>query len=269
MLATAAEETVLANVSTDEEALALAERELIGYRLAFAKRSGAAWQDTPSASWMRTGSRELAFNAVVRARFQTESVEASVHDLLGRFQGVPMRWMVPPSASPQNIGDLLVEAGFVPDEPQALMVADLTRMPALEVAADLTVEEVVTPRRLYDWVAVAGYAAAKIEGVFWAWLPLLLDGWSHHRFFLLRHGDVAVARAMLRTADGIAGLYAVHTAPGHRRRGFGTAATACALRAAREAGLRVTSLQASQVGEPLYRKLGYRTVGVVRCWARR
>lgn len=258
----------LANPSGEERALALAERELIGFRLDFAKASGKRWEDTPSASWMCTGSKDPSYNSVVRARLTPETAGPAVRELLSRFEGLPMRWMAPPSAAPRDVGELLRDHGFEPEESQTLMVAELNRISAPELPDGLTYEEVLTPRRLYDWVAIAGHSAEKSEARFWAHLPLLMEAGASHRYFIVKHGEVPVARSMLRTTDGIAGLYGVHTGPRHRRCGFGAAATLHALKVAREAGLKLTSLQASEEGEPLYRKLGYRALGEVRCWIR-
>jgi len=59
---------------------------------------------------------------------------------------------------------------------------------------------------------------------------------------------------------GVAGIFAVSTLPEARGRGIGTALTVAPLVDAREAGYRVGTLQASDMGYPIYRKLGFQDV---------
>lgn len=72
-------------------------------------------------------------------------------------------------------------------------------------------------------------------------------------------GEAVACSAMLLT-DSVAGIYNVAVVPGQRRRGFGEALTWAAVAAGREAGAGVAVLQSSPLGEPVYRKMGFRTV---------
>lgn len=72
-------------------------------------------------------------------------------------------------------------------------------------------------------------------------------------------GEPVACSAMLLT-DSVAGIYNVAVVPGQRRRGFGEALTWAAVAAGREAGAGVAVLQSSPLGEPVYRKMGFRTV---------
>lgn len=59
----------------------------------------------------------------------------------------------------------------------------------------------------------------------------------------------------------MAGIYAVTTAEPYRRRGIGTAITAAALRAGRDRGLRIGTLQATELGLPVYDRMGFEALG--------
>ncbi len=60
------------------------------------------------------------------------------------------------------------------------------------------------------------------------------------------------------TAD-VAGIYWVATVESHRRRGLGEALTWAAVRGGATRGCAVASLQASDMGEPVYARMGFRT----------
>lgn len=72
--------------------------------------------------------------------------------------------------------------------------------------------------------------------------------------------DEPAATAVCAVAAGVAGIYAVGTLPAARRRGVGTAVTWAAVAAGAAAGAGVAALQATEVGEPVYRRMGFENV---------
>jgi ribosomal protein S18 acetylase RimI-like enzyme len=75
-------------------------------------------------------------------------------------------------------------------------------------------------------------------------------------FVALLDGAVA-AGAMVIVTHGVAGVYWVGTAPAARGRGLAELCTRAAGNAGFDLGARVAALQASIMGEPVYRRMGY------------
>jgi len=88
------------------------------------------------------------------------------------------------------------------------------------------------------------------------------------RYFWIRHGDEPVCTSVLFLHDGVAGVYGVATIPDARKKGLGAHATAEPLRIARKLGYRVGVLQASKLGHPVYRRIGFSDFGEIPLFVR-
>lgn len=78
--------------------------------------------------------------------------------------------------------------------------------------------------------------------------------------FLARVEDRPAAIAMTIVSHGVAGIYWVGCTEDTRGRGLGWSVTAAALNAGFAMGAEVASLQASPMGESLYRRMGFETI---------
>jgi ribosomal protein S18 acetylase RimI-like enzyme len=78
--------------------------------------------------------------------------------------------------------------------------------------------------------------------------------------FLARAGDRPAGIAMTIVSHGVAGIYWVGCTEEARGRGLGWSVTAAAVNAGFEMGAEVASLQASPMGESLYRRMGFETI---------
>ena len=65
---------------------------------------------------------------------------------------------------------------------------------------------------------------------------------------------------------GVAGLYGTGVVPAARRRGVGAALTAAACEHARALGCRYATLNATHMGEPMYRRVGFTSLGYGQTW---
>lgn len=89
------------------------------------------------------------------------------------------------------------------------------------------------------------------------------------RFYRARvNGETACVVGTMDHDDDL-GIYFVSTLRDHRGRGLSSRLMGVALAEARERGLATTSLQASAMGESVYRRLGYETTFRLQLWERR
>jgi hypothetical protein len=80
------------------------------------------------------------------------------------------------------------------------------------------------------------------------------------RTYLVRDGGEIASTALAFRFGGTVGIFNVATAPRFRRRGHGAAVRPAAVRDALENGADLAWLQSSEMGEPVYRSLGFREV---------
>jgi len=160
--------------------------------------------------------------------------------------------------------------------------ADAGVMPGM--AADIDAMAPAPAPGGYAFVRISGHEAGE------AWAVAFSDGYELPRpvgaafgptalgaddapdatlqWFAVMKDGAMVATSMLILLDGLAGVYGVATLPTERKRGLGAYATAQALLRARELGYRVGILQASEMGQPVYERLGFRVFGGIPLWVR-
>lgn len=85
--------------------------------------------------------------------------------------------------------------------------------------------------------------------------------------FVASKDDAIISTVTIIQAAGVAGIWAMATAPEHRRRGHGRALLARVLNTYRARGVARFYLHATEAGRPLYESLGFDTVGSYSLWA--
>jgi hypothetical protein len=235
---------------------------------------GATKREGEDLSWCITDIPFPWCNVAFKARLEPACADRAIWDFaeIGRKRNVPVCWWIGSETKPADLAGRLKSHGFLKRADTALMAADLYGMKEDRLLPhDLTIEQVENKDALRLWCSVAatGFAIPpSAEPFLFEWLSTAIDIGMPLRFYLARMRGLPVATSMLLLAEGVAGLYFIATVPAARREGIGHAVTLAPLREARRMGHGVGVLQASRMGEAIYRRIGFRTYGTMTSYIR-
>jgi GNAT superfamily N-acetyltransferase len=214
-------------------------------------------------SWCITDISFPSCNSVFRAQLNPEDIDSTIKSLIlrGRTRNVPLQWWIGQDTTPSNLGEYLIAHGFTRFGDGAGMAIDLLAMKEYILAPSaLTIMHVNDIENLKTWchVSAIGFGMPAVaESALFKWFTTCIDLKLPLKFYLGWYDREPVSTSLLFLAEGVAGIYFVATIPEARRRGIGFAITLKALQEARDMEYRVGILQASKMGEPVYRKIGF------------
>ena len=212
----------------------------------------------------------LPFNGVFRSNLAEPDIARVAEETLAlaRERRAPVGWRVT-LTSPSHTAPALEQLGWQVAWQSPVMAIDLDEGGTAPARSGVTIDE-VTVETLADWsrvVAVSfGCPEEYVEGPASYDRDMGLPGATSLRRFLLRvDGEPLAASAFLPGPPdrALAGIFSVATLEPARGQGLGAVITQAAMDAARDAGARVAVLQASDMGRPVYERLGFDTVGTI------
>lgn len=214
-------------------------------------------------SFYRSGLPHGQLNGVLRAAGGA-AVDEYAGQLTERLRGVPWLWWVGPDSGP-DVADRLGAHGAELVGTVPVMAMALDRPVPVDPPPGVKIEtDAALPKWVDVYCACFGVPAAAVDDTLRVETERT-DAGPVVRFAATVEGRL-VGTALLLTTHDVAGVYVVTTTPEYRRRGIGTAITAAALETARERGYRVATLQASSLGEPVYRRMGFEKVAAYRMY---
>jgi ribosomal protein S18 acetylase RimI-like enzyme len=220
-----------------------------------------------------SGLRWRVLNGAVLASLAANDAEKRIAETLGWFRerSVPWRWIVGPLTSPADLGQRLVAAGMRAASDHPGMVLRIDRMRDEPAALQgLDVHEVLDEADFARW--------AEVQAATWGLTTESDDAWrrAHLRLgfgkdlplrnYVALVGGRPVGGAAVFLAEGVAGIYNVAVVPEARGKGIGREVTLAALRDARELGFSLSTLGSSDLGLPVYLRIGYEEVCRIRVY---
>lgn len=225
--------------------------------------------ETPQITRLSTGLPFAIYNIVPFFSATGPGAGALIAETLDyyRAKGIPCAWWLGPWTQPADMDTRLRHLGPSRTSATPAMAMDLKDLPEQETGSEqVAIKEVTDGPTLREYVdldlRVFGFATtanpAPVERM------VEIDeacgyGPGHHwRHFSAWVNGRPVSNTSLFLGGGAAGLYGVATLPEARHQGIATAVVLHALRAARLMGYRIATLQASDMGAPLYSRIGFR-----------
>jgi GNAT superfamily N-acetyltransferase len=241
----------------------------------FARVPGAEVHDDPGLLWYAVPSRSSWLNGASRTDLSGPAADKAIRRVLDTIQPLSrnVKWHLGPSTRPNDLASRLADAGFEPDEldiPGMAVLIDAVIRPA--VPDGLELEAARDENDLLDWLEAFDHSFGseqKPKGRDHYWFTpfaQLTLGDGPYRLFVGRVDGRVVACSMAFVGGGAVGLYAVGAVPEVRGQGYGSAATLAAIDWGRDQGVELAILHASELGEPVYRRLGFEPVCEVSQW---
>jgi GNAT superfamily N-acetyltransferase len=243
------------------------EANMVEFWRAYGNPAGRRLDERSDRVCVMTGIPEPLFNAVFRAHLAPSEVEGAIEEIRldAAAWDVPLFWWLTPTTTPPDLGSTLLQHGFVHAGTVPGMAVDLARLDSqLPLPRGLTIQVVKDSATLDVWAEIAAVGTGFTPPVAAMMRTLEQDVGLRPANALRRYvgylDGTAVAVSGLVQHSGVAGIFAVATLPEARGQGIGAAMTRIPLRHALDNGYKVGTLQASEMGYPVYRRLGFETV---------
>lgn len=255
-------------VLTDDELAGAVEESLYDLYRATARLPGGELDELQSYSRHHAFPSNPMFKGIWGARLDPDAVGAVAEEALAwhRERGAPfVFWTAGPSTEPSGVGPLLEPHGFRPWEvgaPGQVAELDALDWDALErVPEGFRVERVADDDRLgaFGRTFVEAFEIPEWAGRAWVDATRAFGiGRSPWDMYLGRLDGRPVATNMLFCGAGVATVFAIGTVEDARGQGIGAAITLAGLADAHERGYRYGVLFATELGAPVYRRIGFR-----------
>jgi GNAT superfamily N-acetyltransferase len=232
----------------------------------FADLPGGVSGDRPGLAWRLSPLPIPYLNLVIAQGRDNAEVDAGIEALAEHAVSRPTMLFLGPF-EPSRLAEvtaLVCAKGLVLQENEPLMTASIA-----DLAPVQTTRLMVTPVESHEdaetWCKVCAAAFEVPLEHFALWIDALANSRSvlrqHAVHLLVRLDGHPAATAVLIKGAGLGGIYAVGTVPALRGKGAGAAATLAAGHRAAEWGCTHLTLQATQAGLPIYKRLGFRSHG--------
>jgi GNAT superfamily N-acetyltransferase len=223
---------------------------------------GGFWRREPDMIIYYSGAHVPLLNGVLGPRFTVENMSRRFETVMSHFKSkrMPMRWLLGPSSSPPDLGELLSHQGLKEGWAIPGMILDVGTVDREPLPKGLEIQQVTDTEslRVCGDTLAEGFELRDEIGKSVSDAVISYGMSPTRRWFLGRLNGKAVTVSLLVLHARFAGIYCVATIPEARGKGLGYAITREPLIAAKNEGYNIAVLEASRMGFPVYRRIGFR-----------
>ncbi len=224
-----------------------------------------SYHDTPMPSPL--------FKGVWRAKLAAAETDSAIEQMIAHYKArnSPLAgWWFNDHPQPPDLVERLIAHGFHLDYVAPGMALDLDTIEQFyRVPNGLTIVEATDEQTLSDWATALYYSYEEYIPMPSARVfpdaTLALGANCLWRAYLGYWNGQPAATNLVFDGGGVSGLFCIGTIPELRGKGIGAAITLKPLLDSRDLGYRYGVLFASEMGLPMYEKVGFRRVGIDIC----
>ena len=217
-------------------------------------------------TWFVTSVPDHFMNLVVCTDLPPSGIDELIEDALAHFRALNIKkltWLAQEDTLSMEFKRSLLAHGLT-ESFGTDMAVDLMSIPErLPLPVGLEIVRVETEEMLRQWIHVAsiGFEVSReFEEVWYGFFAEAVFDLPFQTYIAFLNGQ-PVGTSQFFLSAGVAGIYNVTCLPDARGQGIGKAVTHAPLVDACAMGYRVGILQASDLGYPVYRRLGFQDFG--------
>jgi GNAT superfamily N-acetyltransferase len=215
--------------------------------------------DTPEIKYIFTKNWQ---SRIFMANFSELDASKNILKIISRLKelNIHVLWFVTPMSRPKNLEKLLKDHGFTYQNNWKAMAIDLKTMPEqFNIPEGLEIKEVHSLEELKIWtdVLVKSFEFPIIESYKKYFINAGIENLNFNYYLGFFNGK-AVAISILFKGRRAAGIFYIGTLQESRGKGIAKAMVNYLLNEAKNEGYNFSVLQASALGYPLYKKIGFK-----------
>lgn len=200
---------------------------------------------------------------IFMANFRESNATKNINQIISRTKelNIPVLWFVTPMNHPQNLQNILKDSGFIYQNDWRGMAIDLETVPEkFNVPEDMGIKEVLNLKELKIWtdVLVESFQFPKLITSYKKYF--IKAGLNNLNFcyYLGFFKEKPVATSIFFKGKEAAGIFYIGTVPHARGKGIAESMVRHILNEAKNHSYNICALQASELGYPLYKKIGFK-----------
>lgn len=208
---------------------------------------------------------------IIYSRLDETNADAIIGQQIAYFTevGQPFEWKVYAHDTPADLRERVLAHGLVADEPEAIMVLEITAAPdLLRQPVGVDIRRLTDPADLKVVVAIEEQVWQEDFSQLGQYLATYLRQYPRQLSVFVAYIDgVPASCAWIDYTDNseFAGLWGGSTVAAYRRRGLYTALLAVRLQEAQTRGIRFLTVDASPMSQPILAKYGFQQL--TTAWA--